>query len=118
MHGSIQREHVAESREALIWVRKMMENSGADDLVEAGSQSIYLLDGKFVNREISQIVSALEFLRAAHTGRADVDAGDLSVWPAQGMLCCLRCPAAGDENGMIVPVGPVRPEEMVIRASP
>src|ERR1700693_2551814 len=109
MHGSVRLEHVAESCETLIWVRKMMENSGADNLVEAGPQSIYLLDGNLVHREISQIVSALEFLRAANTCRADVDASNLRIGPAQSMLCRLRCAAAGDENGMIVLIASVRP---------
>src|SRR6202051_379720 len=117
MHGSIQLEHVAESCETLIWIRKMMENSGADNLVAAGPQLIYLLDGNLVHREIAQIISALEFLRVAYTCRADVYASNLCIGPAQSMLCRLRCAAPGDENGMIFPIGFVRPEEMVIRAS-
>jgi hypothetical protein len=31
------------------------------------------------------------------------------------MFCCLRCPAAGNENGMVFLVRSVGPEEMVIR---
>src|SRR6266436_40008 len=96
----------------------MMENTGADNLVEAHAQLVYLLDGKLVDLKIFQIVFAFEFLRASDTRCADVDAGNLSCGPTQGMLCCLRRSAAGDENGMVFPVGFVRPEEMVIRATP
>src|SRR5258705_5323597 len=96
----------------------MMENTGADNLVEAHAQLVYLLDGKLVDLKIFQIVFAFEFLRASHTRCADVDAGNLSCGPTQGMLCCLRRPAPSDENGMVFPVASVRPKEMVIRATP
>ncbi len=96
----------------------MMENTGADNLVEAHPQLAYLLDCKLMDLKIFQIVFTLEFLRTLHTRCADIDAGNLSCGPTQGMLCCLRRSAACDENGMVFAVGSVRPEEMVIRATP
>ncbi len=118
MHCCIRFEHVVQSCKTDIRIRKMMENTGADNLVEAHPQLAYLLDCKLMDLKIFQIVFTLEFLRTLHTRCADIDAGNLSCGPTQGMLCCLRRSAAGDENGMVFPVGFVRPEEMVIRATP
>src|SRR5580704_8110502 len=95
-----------------------MENSGADNLVEAHSQLVYLLDGELVDLKIFQIVLTFELLRTPHARCADIDTGNLSCRPTQGMLCCLLRPAAGDENGMVFSVWFVRPEEMVVGAAP
>src|SRR5207302_10105412 len=94
MHCRVRFKHVVQSCKASIRFRKMMKNSSADDLVEAHSQSVYLLDWKLVDLKIFQIVFALEFLGTMHTRRADVDAGNLSCGPTQRVLCCLRCSAA------------------------
>ena len=93
----------------------MMEHPGADDLIEAHFQIAYPLDGKLVDLEVVQVVFPLELLGVAHTGRAEVDAGHPSRRPAQGMLGRLRCPAAGNQDGLVFPIGSGRPEEMIVR---
>src|SRR5260370_36961547 len=99
-------------------MREKRENCGGEGRVEAHPQLAYLFDCKLMDLKIFQIVFALELLRTLHTRCADVDAGNLSSGPTQGMFCCLRRSAACDENGMVFAVGSVRPEEMVIRATP
>ena len=116
MHRSAVRvEHTAQSAEPRIGLREMMENPGADDLIEAHFQVAYPLDGKLADLEIVQVVFPLELLGTAHTGCAEVDAGNLSRGPTQGMLGRLRCPAAGDEDGLVFPIGSCRPEEVIVR---
>ena len=77
----------------------MMENPGADNLIEAHFQVVYPLDGKLADLEIVQVVFPLELFGRAHAGYAEVDAGNLSRRPTQGMLCRLRCPATGNQDG-------------------
>src|SRR4029450_13925491 len=93
----------------------MMENTGADDLIEARSQVTDPLDGKLVDSEIVQVVFPLESLGAAHAGCAEVDADDLSRPPTHGMLRRLRCSAAGNEDGSPFPIGPSGRKEMIFR---
>src|SRR6202042_2589645 len=59
----------------------------------------------------------LQLLRTAHAGCADVDACNSSLRPAQGVLCGLRCPAAGDQYRSIFPIRTGRPQEMIIRST-
>ena len=117
MHGSVRFEHASQGCESGIRVREMMENSGADNLVEGLLQFAYAIDGKLMDLKIGQVIFALERLRPLHTRRADVDAGDLSCRPAQRMLCRLGCSAAGNENGIVFLVGPAGPKEVIIRAA-
>src|SRR4029077_2160870 len=118
MHRStIRFEHAAQSAEPRIGVRKMMENPGADNLIEAHFQVTYLLDGKLTDLEIVQVVFPLELLGTAHTVCAEVDAGNLSRRPTQSMLGRLRCPAAGNEDGLVFPIGSYRPEEMIVHSA-
>ena len=105
VHRAVRFEDFAQSAEPRIGIRKMMENTGADDLIEARSQVTYPLDGKLVDLEIVQVVFPLESLGTAHTGCAEVDAGDLSRGPTHGMLGRLRCSAAGNEDGLVFPIG-------------
>ena len=70
-----------QSCESGIGIRKMMENSGADNLVEGLLQFVDTIDGELMDLKIFQVVFALEFFSALHTRRADVDAGDLSCGP-------------------------------------
>ena len=110
-------ERPAQSAEPRIGLREMMENPGADDLIEARFQVACPLDGKLADLEIVQAVFPLELLGTAHARCAEVDAGNPSRRPAQGMLGRLRCPAAGNEDGLILPIGPCGPEEMIVRAA-
>jgi hypothetical protein len=118
LHRSVRLEHVAQSPEARIRVREMMQNPGADNLIEARLQVTDPLDGKLMDLEIVQIVFSLEFLGTAHARRAEVDAGNLSCWPTQGVLCRLRCPTACNEDEAIFPIRPGRPKQMIIRVAP
>src|SRR5271168_2988999 len=52
----------------------------------------------------------------AHAGFAAVDAGNVGIGPPHGMLGRLRCPAARDEDGLLFPIRPVGPKQMIVRA--
>src|SRR5262245_50151648 len=112
--STVRFKHAAQSSKPLIGVRKMMKNAGADDLIEAHFQVTYAFDGKLADLEIVQVVFPLELLGTAHTGCAEIDADDMSRRPTQSMLGRLRCPAAGNEDGFVFPVGSCRPEEMIV----
>lgn len=100
-----------------MWFRKMMENLGTHNLIEARLQLVHSLDGKLVDLEIVQVVFSIELLSTAYARCAEVDADYLSRRPPQGMLSRLRCPVAGNENGVVFPVRSVRPKQMIIRAA-
>src|SRR4030095_15836094 len=114
VHRAVRFEYAAQSAEPRIRIREMMEHPGADNLIEARFQLVYPLDRKLADLEIAQMIFSLELLGTAHARCAEVDAGNLSRRPTQGMLGRLRCPAAGDENGMVFPIGSYRTEEMIV----
>jgi hypothetical protein len=97
--STVRFEHAAQSAEPRIRIREMMENPGADNLIEAHFQVAHPLDGKLVDLKIVHVVLALELLGTAHARCAEIDAGNLSRRPTQGMLCRLRCPATGNQDG-------------------
>src|SRR5262249_7190668 len=114
VHRPIRVEYAAQSAEPRIRIRKMMENPGAENLIEARCQLVDPLDGELADMEIGQVVLLLELLGTAHTGCAEVDTDNLSRRPAQRMLGGLRCPAASNEDGVVVPIGSCRPEEVIV----
>ncbi len=95
---------LAQSCESGIGIHKMMENSGADNLVEGVIQLVDTIDGELMDLKIRQVVFAFEVFSASHTRRADVDTRDLSCRPPQGMLCCLRRSATCDKDGIVFPI--------------
>src|SRR5436309_5453101 len=50
--STVRFEHTAQSAEPRIGLREMMENPGADDLIEAHLQVTYPLDGNLADLEI------------------------------------------------------------------
>src|SRR5262245_1569113 len=113
--STVRFKHAAQSAEPRIGVRKMMKNPGTDNLIEARFQLVYPLDRELADLEIAQMIFSFEFSGTAHTRCAEIDADNLSRRPTQSMLGRLRCPAAGNEDGLVFPVGSCRPEEMIVR---
>ena len=93
----------------------MMENPGADNLIEARFQLVYPIDRELADLEIVQVVFLFELLGAAHTGCAEVNTGNLSRRPTQSMLGRLGCSAAGNEDGLVFSIRSHRPEEVIVR---
>ena len=118
MHRAVRFQHVAQRGKSRVGVREMMQNAGAHDLIEAGPQFVNALDRQLVDLEIAQAVRAAKLLGTADAGRADVDGGHLRRGPAHGVPGRLRCSAAGDEDGKVVPIRSGRPEEMVVGSTP
>ena len=52
MHRAVRFQYAAQSAEPRIGVRKMMENPGADNLIEAHFQIAHALDRKLADLEI------------------------------------------------------------------
>ena len=52
VHRAVGLQHVAQRAESRIGIRQMMEDAGADDLIEARLQLAYPLDGELVDLEI------------------------------------------------------------------
>src|SRR5262249_6806738 len=116
MHGPVRFEHAAQSSEPRIGVGQMMEHPGADDVIEAPLQFVYSIDGELMDLERAQVVLSLEPLGTADARRAEIDAGDPSPRPAQGIPGSLRRAASRNEDGVVFPVGSRRPEKMMVRA--
>jgi hypothetical protein len=94
----------------------MMEDAGADNLVETHPQFAGVLDRQVVHLEVVQLVFALQRLGAAHARGAEIDADHTRRRPSQRMLCGLGGAAAGNQDGEIILVGLGGPEQMVIGA--
>ena len=116
MHGPVRFEHAAKSSEPRIGVGKMMEYPGADDVIEASSQLVYPIDGELMDLETAQVVLSLEFLGTAYAGRAEIDTGNPSPRPSQGIPRRLRCAASRNEDGVVFPMGKSGPEKMMVGA--
>src|SRR5262245_43340077 len=117
MHGPAWFEHAAQRSEGRIGVGKMMEYARADDLIEALLQLVYSIDWELMNLERAQVVLSFEFLSTAYARRAEIDAGDPSPRPPQGIPSCLRCAASRNENGVVFPIGKSGPKKMMVRAA-
>ena len=117
MHRSVRFEHAAESSESCVRVRKVMENSGAHNLIKGHSQFVHTLDGKLVDLEVVQVVFSLELLSTANAHCAEVDADNLCRGPTQSMLSRLRCSAAGNEDRVIFLVRFEGPKQMIISSA-
>src|SRR5208282_5936021 len=66
---------------------------------------------------IFQVVFSLELLGVEHADCAAVDAGNLGRGPTHRMLGCLRCPATGNEDGLVFPIRSIGPKKMIVRAA-
>src|SRR6266487_5304226 len=117
MNRAVRFEHSAQRTKARTGVGEVMKNPGAHDLIKAHVEVTYLLDFKFVDLKIFQVVFSLESLRMAHTRCAAVDSCNLSPGPAQRMLGRLRCPAACDQDGLVFYIRSGRPKQVIVRAA-
>jgi hypothetical protein len=117
MHGSVGLEHAAKTSETCIGVGKMMEHPGADDVIEAPLQLVYPIDGELMNLESAQLVLSLESFGTGHARGAEIDGGDSSTRPPQGIPGRLRRAASRNEDGVVLPMGKSGPEKMMVRAA-
>ena len=95
----------------------MMQNPGADDLIEMRLEFRRTLDRQLVHLEILETVLSLEFQGTAHAGCAEIYTRYPRVRPTQGVLGRLRCSAAGDENREIFRIAPGGPKKMIVGAA-
>src|SRR5215831_3829054 len=95
----------------------MMKNSRANDLVEFSSQIAYLFQSELVHLKILQVILLFQLPSALHACRAHIDPGDPGLRPAQSLLRRLRCSAAGNQDGLIVPIRAAGPEKVKLSSS-
>ena len=94
------------------WCSTPVQTTWSKRISNSAARSI----GSTRTLEILEIVLLFELLRAAHAGRAEVDAGHSRGGPPHGVLRGLRRPAAGDEDGVILAEGPCGPEQVMVLA--
>jgi hypothetical protein len=87
----------------------MVENSGANNLIEAVAQLSSPLHRKLLQVKVGEVMFSLEFF-----GLAEVNSSDPGMRPPDCILGGLGCPAAGNENGKIFPVRLSGPEQMKV----
>src|SRR5215831_15715644 len=92
----------------------MMEYPGADDMIKAPLQLVYPIDGELMDLESAQVVLSLEFLGTAYARGAEIDAGNPSSRPPQGIPGRLRCAASRNEDGVVFPMRKSGPEKMMV----
>src|SRR5580765_2347884 len=63
------------------------------------------------------MIFSFEFSATAHARCTEIDPGNLSRRPTQGMLGRLRCPATGNQDGQVFLIRSRRPEEMIVGAA-
>src|SRR5215469_15716446 len=68
--------------------------------------------------QVVELVLALQLLGVLNAGCAEIDAGDVSGRPANGIFCGLRGAAAGNEYRVVLAVRSRGPEEMKISPAP
>ena len=93
VHDPAGREHVAQSAEAPVRIREVVEHAGADDLIEGLAQIAHrALERELVNLEVVEPVLSLELLGVANAGGAEVDAGHPRRRPAQACFAACEVP--------------------------
>ena len=91
-----------------------MQHSGANNLVETGSQLFNPLNRKLAKLKIFQIVFLLQLFGVMDTRRAEVDTRDLCRRPAHRMLGGLGGSTSCNQDGIVFAVRFVGPEKMKV----
>ena len=92
----------------------MMQHSGANNLVETGSQLCNPLNRKLAKLKIFQIVFLLQLFGVMDTRRTEVDTRDLRRRPAHRMLGGLGGSTSCNQDGIVFAVRFVGPEKMKV----
>ncbi len=115
VHRSVWLEHIAQSRQTCVGIDEMMQNPGADDLIEALLQLACLLDSQLLYLKVLEIVFAFQIFCSAETYPAEVNTCDLRLRPSHRILRRLRRSTTGDENRKVFLIRPIGPKQMKVR---
>ena len=96
----------------------MVQHARADDVLECLAEFAGPLDGELPHLEVLQPVLALELFGERDAPRADVDADDARIRPADGVMRRLARAASRDQNAAIVAVGFGGLKQMRLGAAP
>ena len=111
VHGTVGRQHLVQRPQALVGVGQVMQDPGADDVLEAAPQFGRSLERQLPKLEVLDAVLALKLHRLLDAGGADIDADHLRPWPAQRDLGGLRGAATGHQDAAVVPIRRGWPEQ-------
>ena len=117
MHRAIGIEHIAQRSQPGVRIGQVVQDAGAYDLVETAIELTRTLDRQLQHAQVVEPILVLELLGATHAGGAEIDAGDLCLGPAQGMLGRLRGTASGDQDRVIFAVRQSGLKQKVIGAA-
>jgi hypothetical protein len=95
----------------------MVENSGANDLIEGHAQLAHAFDSKLAYLKIPDVVLPFKTFGVTNTGCAAIDAGYVGRGPAYCMFGCLRSPATGYQDGLVLSINAIRPEQKKISSA-
>src|SRR6185369_8878087 len=118
MHCSVSLQYLPQCGDPGVGIRKMMEHSSADYLVECRIEFSNAFKRQLNDSEIVQLVFQLQLIRSVDTRRTEIDARDLCVRPTDRMLRCLRCATSGNQDRMVFTKWFGRPKKMMIHATP
>jgi hypothetical protein len=96
VHCAGVREHVVQSAQTSIRVGKVVQNAGADDMIEGLSEFGNALDSNLVHFEIFERVLLLQLFRKRDALCADIDPDYLRTRPTHSVVRSLDGSAARD----------------------
>ncbi len=112
------RKNLAERSKTCIRVRKVVKDTGANDMVEGGLELSSTLDRQLHDLQVVQAMLQLEFLSIFNAVGTDIDSRHPRLRPTQSISRRLRGTAPCDENAAIISIGLARPKQMRFRPPP
>ena len=116
VHRTLRFQDRGQRTQARIGIGQMMQDTSGHNQVERALQFTDALDRQLPEVQVRQPVLQFELVRVLDARRADVDADDESVWPAQRVPRGLPRSAAGNEDVEIGAIRCSRPEEVMLGA--
>ncbi len=98
MHGSTRSKHAPQGAEARIRIGQVVQDAGADDLVELLRKLLSLFDGQPLEIEIVKSVPLPQEPRLLKARFADIDPDDPRARPSARMSCRLNGAASCNQD--------------------
>ena len=98
VHDAVRFQHGAKRPQSSIRIGEVMQHTRAHNQIESPIQIAGAFDRPLPDLEIREVVLLLQLLGVIDARRADVDADDARVGPAESVLRRLPRAASGDED--------------------
>nr|WP_233577846.1 hypothetical protein [Paracoccus yeei] len=116
VHRALRRQHRAQGSQPGIRVRQVMQDAGADNLVEFLPKFAHALDRKLPQGQVQDPAPVRQGAALRDAGLAGINTQKLRAGPAQGVAYRLHRAAAGDQDARVVAKRPVGPEQVMVGA--